>query len=297
MLCAHMARLFVCDDDATYRALLRVVLADSGEHEIVGEAQDGRECIERAPQVCPEVLLLDIKMPGMSGVEALPVLRDLLPDTKIVALTTAAASDQEDEFVDLGGVAYIEKPHDIFTLPESLRRVLEAASEPRLDVVAEMFRLWSAGDIERALTYFSPRAEVWPLSSERVYRGVDAIREYVETAPEEHRRATVAADRLLLAGDSVVMLATAAVPRNTPDGDSYTERFPVGWVYEVRDAKIESVRGFASWEEAREATGLARGEKPRLERKLARSAWRWVTGRLPAGWFGSNPGPADALSG
>ena len=297
MLVGHMPRLFVCDDDATYRALIRVVLTDSGEHEIVGEAKDGRECIERAPQVCPDVILLDLNMPGMSGVEALPVLRDLLPETKIVALTTASASDKEEEFVDLGGMAFIEKPHDIFTLPESLRRVLEAASEPRLDLVAEMFRVWTGGDVERALEFFASDAEFKPLGSDRVYHGIDEIREFVRDAADEHRQATVSADRLLLAGDRVVLLATAAVPRHTPDGDTYTERFPVGWVYEVRRSKITSVRAFTSWEEAKEAGGIARGEKPRLERKLARSAWRWVTSRLPARWFATSDSAPDAVGG
>ena len=280
MLTGHMARLFVCDDDATYRALLRVVLTDSGEHEIVGEARDGRECIDRAPQVMPEVILLDLNMPGMSGVEALPVLRELLPDAKIVALTTAAAVDKEDEFVDLGGLAFIEKPIDIFTLPESLKRVLDAVSEPRLDLVAEMFRLWSSGDVERAMGFFAPDAEVRPLGSDRVYRGIDEIRAFVNSAPEEYREATVSADRLLLAGDGVVLLATVAVVRRTPDGDSYTERFPVAWVYDIAKDKIQSVRAFASWEEAEEAAGIDKGDTPRLERKLARSAWRWVTTRL-----------------
>jgi CheY-like chemotaxis protein/ketosteroid isomerase-like protein len=281
MLQVHMARLFVCDDDATYRALLRVVLTEGGEHVVVGEAREGHECIDRAPQVCPDVILLDLNMPGMSGVEALPVLRELLPDTKIVALTTAAASDKEEEFVDLGGVAFIEKPHDIFTLRDALRRVLDAASEPRLDLVAEMFRLWSAGERDRAFGFLAADAELRPLMLDRAARGIDEIRALVASAPDDVKRATIAADRLLLAGEEVVLLATAAVPRRTEDGGEYTERFPVGWVMRVQAGKVTSVRAFGTWEEAKEAAGIGKGAGPNLERKLARSAWRWVVAWQP----------------
>jgi CheY-like chemotaxis protein/ketosteroid isomerase-like protein len=298
MLTEHMARIFVCDDDGAYRALLRVVLTQSGEHEVVGEARDGRECIERAPQVCPDVILLDLNMPRMSGIEALPVLRDLLPDAKIIALTTAAANDREAEFVDLGGLGYIEKPHDALALTDALQRVLEAASEPRLDLVAEMFRRWSMGEHTRALELFADDAEVHPLASDETYVGPDQIRELWASVDDEYKQASITADRLLLAGDDQVMLlATASLPRRTPDGDTYTERFAVAWVFTVRGGRIRAVRGFSSWEEARDAAGLSHGEQPRLERKLARSAWRWLTSRLPSNWSQAGGGAPDAISG
>jgi two-component system nitrate/nitrite response regulator NarL len=297
MLTGHMARIFVCDDDAAYRALLKVVLTQGGEHEVVGEARDGRECIDRAPQVCPDVILLDLNMPGMSGIDALPVLRDLLPDAKIVALSTAAAGDREAEFIDLGGLGYIEKPHDALALPDALRRVLEAATEPRLDLVAEMFGRWSEGDHAGALEYFAADAEVRPLASDEVIVGVDRIRELWESVADEYKQASIAADRLLLAGeDQVVLLATAMVPRRTPDGDAYTDRFPVAWVFTVGSGRIQAVRGFSSWEDAQEAAGIGRGEEPRLQRALGRSAWRWLTSRLPANWSQASGGAApDAI--
>ena len=83
-------RLFICDDNEQYRTLARMVLEMAG-HEIVGEAGDGEEALEQAPATDPDVLLLDLNMPKMGGFEALPHLRELLPASKILILTTGQA--------------------------------------------------------------------------------------------------------------------------------------------------------------------------------------------------------------
>ena len=95
-------RLFICDDNVQYRTLVRLVLERAG-YEIVGEAADGREAIERAPDVDPDVLLLDLNMPGVNGWEALPRLRDLLPKAKLVILTTGQAQDERRRVLAAGG--------------------------------------------------------------------------------------------------------------------------------------------------------------------------------------------------
>ena len=112
-------RLFLCDDNAQYRTLVRLVLERSG-HEIVGEAADGQQAIERAPEVDPEVLLLDLNMPGVSGWEALPRLRDLLPRTKLVILTTGQAQDERRRVMDAGADGFVVKPLMISALEEEL---------------------------------------------------------------------------------------------------------------------------------------------------------------------------------
>src|SRR5437764_4076467 len=87
-------RVYICDDSPEYRMLLRMVLADAGA-EIVGEGADGRECIEGAAATDPSIVLLDLNMPGISGLEALPELRKALPGVKIVVLTTSKAEETE----------------------------------------------------------------------------------------------------------------------------------------------------------------------------------------------------------
>jgi YesN/AraC family two-component response regulator len=81
-----MIRLLVCDDSDEVRKLLRTVLAADREIEIVGEAADGSEAIAMALELTPDVVLMDVAMPVLDGIEATRKLRELLPSTRIVAL-------------------------------------------------------------------------------------------------------------------------------------------------------------------------------------------------------------------
>jgi CheY-like chemotaxis protein len=117
-------RVFLCDDNDGYRALTRIVLEPL--HEVVGEAGDGEEAIERAPDVAPDVLLLDLNMPRLTGQEALPRLRELLAATKIIILTTGRAEDERQRALDAGADGYIVKPDSVFSLPDELDRALAA---------------------------------------------------------------------------------------------------------------------------------------------------------------------------
>jgi DNA-binding NarL/FixJ family response regulator len=105
--------------------LLRMVLADAGAM-IVGEASDGAEAISGAGECDPEVLLLDLNMPGMGGIEALPQLRERLPEVKIVVLTTSKDLGTERAVLDLGADAYVSKPIDATSVPRLLREKLAA---------------------------------------------------------------------------------------------------------------------------------------------------------------------------
>lgn len=115
-------RVFLCDDNSGYRALTRIVLQE--HHEVVGEAADGIEAIERAPAAAPEVLLLDLNMPRMSGQEALPQLRELLAHTKIIILTTGRTDEERRRALEAGADGFIVKPESVFALPEELSRAL-----------------------------------------------------------------------------------------------------------------------------------------------------------------------------
>lgn len=123
-----MHRIFVCDDAPAYRALLRAVLEMEDDIQIVGEACDGRECIDKVPETRPDVVFLDIKMPGMSGLEALPRLREIAPRTEVVILSTADPADVEQQALELGATAFVRKPLSALDLPAALRAHL-----PRLD--------------------------------------------------------------------------------------------------------------------------------------------------------------------
>ena len=118
-------RLFLCDDNAGYRALTRLVLEP--DHDVVGEAGDGLEAIELAPPAAPDVLLLDLNMPRLSGQEALPRLRTMLRETKIIILTTGDFASERQRALDAGADGYIVKPESVFALPAELSRALQGA--------------------------------------------------------------------------------------------------------------------------------------------------------------------------
>jgi CheY-like chemotaxis protein len=119
-------RVYICDDSPEYRLLLRMVLADEGAL-IVGEGADGQECLDGAAATEPSLVLLDLNMPKLSGLEALPRLREALPDTKIVVLTTSKAAESEAAAMAAGADAYVSKPIDATSVPRLLREGLAAA--------------------------------------------------------------------------------------------------------------------------------------------------------------------------
>ena len=118
-------RVYICDDSPEYRTLLRMVLSDEGAL-VVGEGGDGQECLEQAAAADPEYLFLDLNMPGLSGLEALPKLRAALPDVKIVVLTTSRAIESEQAAIELGADAYVPKPIDATAVPRLVREKLAA---------------------------------------------------------------------------------------------------------------------------------------------------------------------------
>ena len=102
-------RVVVADDFADMRHLVKVSLERSGRFEVVGEAGDGAEAIARAAELQPDIVLLDLSMPVMSGMEALPKIREAAPDTKVVVLSGFDRSRMESQALAGGALGYIEK--------------------------------------------------------------------------------------------------------------------------------------------------------------------------------------------
>src|SRR5215212_5022545 len=99
----------VVDDDADARALLTLALQRDGRFDVLGEAADGLEAIEYARRIKPDLLLLDLAMPGMGGLEALPLLRDASPSTRIVVVS-GFPNDRLEAVSRAGGaVGYVPK--------------------------------------------------------------------------------------------------------------------------------------------------------------------------------------------
>jgi DNA-binding NarL/FixJ family response regulator len=121
-------RIFVCEDSAGYRLVIKSVLDAEPEFEVVGEACDGQQCIDEVAQADPDVVLLDINMPRMNGLDALPELLEAVPEAKIVMLSTGSAEEYEQRSLARGAHGYIEKPASAPDLVDALMLTLDDAA-------------------------------------------------------------------------------------------------------------------------------------------------------------------------
>lgn len=102
------ARLLVVDDSRDMRLLLRHQLERDGDGlTLAGEARDGREAVDLAATVRPDVVLLDVEMPRLDGIRALPALRAAVPDARIVMYS--ARRERLDEALAAGAHAWVDK--------------------------------------------------------------------------------------------------------------------------------------------------------------------------------------------
>jgi DNA-binding NarL/FixJ family response regulator len=88
-----MTRVLLVEDDALMRAGLRGILEREADLDVVGEAEDGREALGHARRTLPDVVLMDVRMPGVDGITATREVLEALPDTRVMILTTFEQDD------------------------------------------------------------------------------------------------------------------------------------------------------------------------------------------------------------
>jgi len=160
-------RVVVADDFADMRHLVRMALERSGRFTIVGEAETGVEAVDRATEMQPDILVLDLSMPVLSGMEALPRIREASPATKVVVLSGFDRSRMESEAIGAGAVGYLEKglrPSQLVDellavaglmelvegIAETARAKLEAQPQSAASArrfVDETLRRWECGEL------------------------------------------------------------------------------------------------------------------------------------------------------
>lgn len=117
-------RLVIAEDHAVVREGLRMFLRSDDGIEVVGEAVDGRAAVEAAHRLRPDVILMDLVMPGMDGISATAAIRNDLPDVEVVALTSFLEDHLVTEALRAGAIGYLLKDTDA----DSLRRAVWAAA-------------------------------------------------------------------------------------------------------------------------------------------------------------------------
>jgi DNA-binding NarL/FixJ family response regulator len=102
-------RVVLADDTPEYRQLLRMILEQDGRFDVAGEAADGAEAVRVTALERPDAIVLDLAMPVMDGLQAIPELLSCSPETTIVVLSGFARGQLDREALALGASAYVEK--------------------------------------------------------------------------------------------------------------------------------------------------------------------------------------------
>jgi two-component system NarL family response regulator len=121
-------RVMIVDDHALFRRGLEMVLAQEPDIDLVGEASDGAEAVERAAELMPDVVLMDVRMPRRSGIEAAGEIKDLLPHAKILMLTISDEEADLYEAIKAGASGYLLKEIPIEEVADAIRSVWEGQS-------------------------------------------------------------------------------------------------------------------------------------------------------------------------
>ena len=113
----------VCDDAPEMRAVLQDVLSEDQALRVVGETDNGQACVELIADLQPDVVLLDLSMPVMGGLEAIPHIMSVAPQTAIVVFSGLGAGRMQELALALGADLYIEKGTPLDELCTALRQV------------------------------------------------------------------------------------------------------------------------------------------------------------------------------
>lgn len=122
---ADRIRVLVADDEERFRRVVFALLLDEPDIEVVGHACDGDEAVALAQELVPDLVLLDVRMPGMHGIQAATEIHRLLPTTKIIMLTSSDEEDDVFQALKAGAGGYLLKEGLINDLAGAVRVVAQ----------------------------------------------------------------------------------------------------------------------------------------------------------------------------
>ena len=146
-------RVLLVDDHALFRAGVAGLLHGPQDFEVVGEAPNGEEALEKAKELMPDLILMDIYMPGTSGVEATRRIKEVLPYVKIVMLTVSDEDKDLFDAIKAGAHGYLEKKIEPEAFLGILRGVVQGQapiSRSTATKILDEFARMSRGDREKA---------------------------------------------------------------------------------------------------------------------------------------------------
>ena len=153
-------RVLVVDDHALFRRGLEMVLIQESDIEVVGEAADGEAAVARAAELLPDVVLLDVRMPRGSGIEACSAIKDVAPSARIIMLTISDEEADLYEAIKAGATGYLLKEISIDEVAAAVRSVYDGQSLISPSMASKLlteFALMAKRTNERANQVPAPR--------------------------------------------------------------------------------------------------------------------------------------------
>ncbi|NUP02695.1 MAG: response regulator transcription factor [Nonomuraea sp.] len=193
-----MIRVLVADDQALVRAGVRMLLQAAGDMEVVGEADDGAEAVRQAERHVPDVILMDLRMPRVDGLEAIRRVLAVRPGARIVVLTTFAEDADVYAALRAGAVGFLVKDDEPERMVDAVRRaaageqllapsVLRRVVERFLDAEEQAATPPPAGLTERELEVLAlvgtglSNAEI----AEELHIGVTTVKSHIAAAMDK----------------------------------------------------------------------------------------------------------------
>ena len=133
-------KVMIVDDHNLVREGLKAVFSQGDEIEVIGEAGSGEEAIEMVDKVKPDVILMDISMPGINGIQATKLIRDKNPDAKIVILTMLDQEGYVYEAIKAGATGYMLKSTSSDELVNAIQTVNEGKALLHPDATAQLLK-------------------------------------------------------------------------------------------------------------------------------------------------------------
>ncbi|HXX79822.1 MAG TPA: response regulator transcription factor [Ktedonobacteraceae bacterium] len=177
-------RVLLVDDHSVVREGLRMFLSRDSDLDVVGEAADGAEAVQLAQQLLPDVVVMDLLMPGLDGITAIKTIRSSLPDTEVIALTSVLESEAVLNAVKAGAIGYLLKDTQALELRKAIKAA--AAGQVQLSPQASTYLLHSIRAHEKPETLTDREMEVLRLlgrgkSNKEIAQDLEVVEDTIKT--------------------------------------------------------------------------------------------------------------------